>query len=501
MATRIIRINLNKSDAAICLVLVAYNFFTKYTDINTRDLSWDEPFSAFYSQYSVPQIITELFKGNNPPFYEIFLHFYTAIFGISEFALRMPSLLFSCGTVAFLYYTGARIRGKWVGIFVGLLFAMNNLQYFYSLAARMYALFSMLVAASIYFSIVAFQEPQRKKYFYALLITNTLMCYTHYFAGFVIVAEVLAWLVTVKNKLFFKNLFFVFVANAILAIPLLIVFKMRAEGFVSAFEFKPPYPEIWKNIIMNLINGLDVYQAGYTFLALGAFIYAFKCIVQFKFEFKNQYIYILLFLLFALPLFFTWYYGNTYPLFIDRYYLYATIPLFLFSAICLSVFYRPLGFIWVPFFFLYLLNIYHNNFNRLNNDYLLREWQAAALTAKQLQHESPQSIILIDPLWADLGFSYYYDRELFKEGNRYNEVLGQKNVFRIWSPDSLNHILNLNPGKQVILYCDEKAKADSLNDGNYRLLQRKGYVPDTAYYFPVCTSVIRFLPNDTMVSK
>ena len=46
MATRIIRINLNKSDAAICLVLVAYNFFTKYTDINTRDLSWDEPFSA-----------------------------------------------------------------------------------------------------------------------------------------------------------------------------------------------------------------------------------------------------------------------------------------------------------------------------------------------------------------------------------------------------------------------------------------------------------------------
>ena len=91
MATRIIRINLNKSDAAICLVLVAYNFFTKYTDINTRDLSWDEPFSAFYSQYSVPQIITELFKGNNPPFYEIFLHFYTAIFGISEFALRMPS--------------------------------------------------------------------------------------------------------------------------------------------------------------------------------------------------------------------------------------------------------------------------------------------------------------------------------------------------------------------------------------------------------------------------
>jgi mannosyltransferase len=87
---------------------MVYNFFSKYPYLNTRDLSWDEPFSAFYSQYSVSQIIKELALGNNPPFYGIFLHFYTAVFGLSEFALRMPSLLFSCVTVALLYFTGRR---------------------------------------------------------------------------------------------------------------------------------------------------------------------------------------------------------------------------------------------------------------------------------------------------------------------------------------------------------------------------------------------------------
>lgn len=106
MNSKIIKIDLNKSGLVICALLVLYNFFSKLPFIHARDLSWDEPFSAFYSQFSIPQIISEMFKGNNPPFYELFLHVYTAIFGISEYALRMPSILFSCGTVAFLYLTG-----------------------------------------------------------------------------------------------------------------------------------------------------------------------------------------------------------------------------------------------------------------------------------------------------------------------------------------------------------------------------------------------------------
>ncbi len=476
MATRIFKINLNKADIWICGTLVIYNFFSKYPFLTTRDLSWDEPFSAFYSQYSVPQIITEIFKGNNPPFYELFLHFYTAIFGLSEFALRMPSLLFSCGTVIFLYYAGTRLKGKWVGIFVALLFAFNNLQFFYSLAARMYALFSMLVAASVYLSIRCFQEPTKKKYFYWSLAVNVILCYTHYFAGFVIIAQVLGWAVTFKNKVFFKRTFFVLLANAILVLPVLFVFKMRATGFVEAFEFKPPTPEIWKNIIMNLINGLDVYRSAFTFLAIGLILYIILTIYRRKLDFRNTYYFIFLFVLFALPLASTWYFANTYPLFIDRYYLYVTIPLFLFSALCIYTFYKPLGNIWVPIFFYHIINIYYQNFNRLNTDYLLREWQGATLTAKQMHKENTNSIVLISPLWADLGFSYYYDRDLFKSPENYNENLRKDNVYRLWSGDSLTVILDQNKGKDIVFYCDESSKVDSTNNGMYRMLQRKGYV-------------------------
>lgn len=501
MAMRIVKINLSKSEFWIASILMLWNFFSKLPYITTRDLSWDEPFSAFYSQFSIPQIVTEMFKGNNPPFYEIFLHLYTALFGLSETALRMPSLLFSCATVGLLFYTGSRIKGKWVGIFVSFLFIYNNLQFFYSLAARMYALFSMLVAACIYLSVLCYQQPDRRKNFYALLIVNVVLCYTHYFSGIVILAQVVAWLFAFKNKIFFKSIFLVLVANMLLVLPLLFVFYNRAQSYTSTYNFIPPTPEIWKNVIMNLINGMDVYELGYSFLSLGFIVFVLMSAYRRKLEFKNIYYYVLLFLLFAMPLSLTWYFGNTFPLFIDRYYLYATVPMFLFFAMAVSTFFRPVGALLVPIFFLYILNTYYKSFNRLDNNYLLREWQGAALSAKEQQQAHANSIILLSPLWADLGFSYYYDRILFYSPETYNIALESRKVYRIWSSDSLIKILKHHAPLPIIYYADETAAIDSTHDGNFRLLQRVGYVKDETLFFPACTNVISLHYKDTSSAK
>jgi hypothetical protein len=384
---------------------------------------------------------------------------------------------------------------------VASLFIFNNLQFFYSLAARMYALFSMLVAASIYLSVLAKQEPDKKNHFYWLLGVNVVMCYTHYFAGFVIVAELIAWLIAFRDKLFFKRTFLVFCINLLLVIPLLLVFLTRASGFVESFGFKPPYPQIWKNMIMNLINGMEIYDAGYAFLAIGLVIYIAISLYRKKIEIRNAYNFVLLFLLFALPLAFTWYYANTYPLFIDRYYLYATLPLFLFTALCISTFYKPISSFLIPVFFFYILNIYHKNFIGFESDYMLREWQAATNTAKKFRESKSNTMILIQPLWADLGFSYYYDRSLFKSPETYNEALAQKNIFRVWSADSLVYLLDKNKGNDLVYYCDENAKVDSTNDGVYRWILRRGYVQDSALVFPVCTTVIHFHTKDSTTGK
>ena len=77
------------------IILVLINFALKIKYVSWPSLAMDEPFSVYYSQFEITTIINELSKGNNPPLFEIFLHFWTKFFGISEFSVRIPSVIFS----------------------------------------------------------------------------------------------------------------------------------------------------------------------------------------------------------------------------------------------------------------------------------------------------------------------------------------------------------------------------------------------------------------------
>ncbi|MFT5020759.1 MAG: putative membrane-bound mannosyltransferase, partial [Polaribacter sp.] len=64
--------------------------------LNSTDIAGDEPFSIFVAHFDLSEIIAYLSTGNNPPLFEVLLHFYIRVFGDSDFTLRLfPAILSS----------------------------------------------------------------------------------------------------------------------------------------------------------------------------------------------------------------------------------------------------------------------------------------------------------------------------------------------------------------------------------------------------------------------
>jgi 4-amino-4-deoxy-L-arabinose transferase-like glycosyltransferase len=175
---------------AVIGMLLILAFAVRLIGLSLDSLWFDEVFSVRAAQLSLGQIVSLTIGDVHPPFYYLLLHFWIRFFGETETAVRMLSVCFSVLTVVVVYQLAAKLFTRRTAFFAALFTAISPFQVFFAQEARMYSQLAFLSAASFYFLVLCLKDHTRTSGV-LYVISTTLLLYTHIYAVFVVMAQLL----------------------------------------------------------------------------------------------------------------------------------------------------------------------------------------------------------------------------------------------------------------------------------------------------------------------
>jgi mannosyltransferase len=118
-----------------------------------------------------------------PPLYHVILFFTIRLFGDSEIALRLPSVIMGVANIYLLYRFGTVLWDRLTGLFAAALLALAAFHIWYSQEARMYALLTLAVTACALTTVLLIKRPTRLR---AVLcgLASSASLYTHVYGIF-----------------------------------------------------------------------------------------------------------------------------------------------------------------------------------------------------------------------------------------------------------------------------------------------------------------------------
>jgi len=182
------------------LILIYVALILRIIRLDFQPLWWDEGWTVYFAVADVPTMVARTAIDIHPPFYYLILHFWTLVIGSSATSVRLFSALIGTLTIPLIFLVGRRLFGVRGGMMAALTMALAPFHIYYSQEARMYALATLLVLASVYLFLTLLEREEKGAaswidwVLYALV--TALAMYTQYYAAFIAVAQtvfLLAW--------------------------------------------------------------------------------------------------------------------------------------------------------------------------------------------------------------------------------------------------------------------------------------------------------------------
>jgi uncharacterized membrane protein len=158
-------------------VLRAFNYFDlsfMNDELSALTRTKFSSFAELFSQGIIPD--------GHPPLVQLFLYFWTAIFGYGEAMVKLPFLIISIVSLYYLYLlTKEFTKSINTSLIVTLFFACNQLHLSYSTIARMYITGFFFAVALSYYWFLWIKEYDKKNY-YLMILFAVLSAYNHHFS-------------------------------------------------------------------------------------------------------------------------------------------------------------------------------------------------------------------------------------------------------------------------------------------------------------------------------
>lgn len=207
--------------------------FVRFIALN-QSLWLDETIVAnVVNRYTFMDIIFQFSPSDfHPPLYYLLIDVWIAIFGTSEIALRLPSILFSLLAGWYVYKIGLALKSHTVGFWSSLLFLFHPLIIYYSQEARMYMMVTCFLVIATYHSIRLLKESQSRLDIVMVNLFIGLSFLTFYGSIFYIIS-LYCYLVFVQKGNLLPKIIPGFLVSLIVIFPLLLDQLIASQSLLT----------------------------------------------------------------------------------------------------------------------------------------------------------------------------------------------------------------------------------------------------------------------------
>lgn len=438
------------------------NLMLRISFLASQDIALDEPFTLFWSQQSLADIWNLAAFENNPPLHFILTHFWVNSVGLDAFWVRLPSLLFTLAGIGLIIEFVAKRKGPFAAILIGVLLSLSTENIFYSQEARAYALlflFTVLALRGIY-SII--DNPYNRRSYIELSLVNILLIYTHYLSIWIIIAEIITWLIFSCSIAAFRKSIPAIILFILGFSPLLLAALARINHMQSVDTWVPD-AEVSQlyGYINTMLNGALGSLAFILITGIGI-AYSFKNFNLSTIISKDLLIASFWFLIIYLGLFLQSIFFQS--VFIPRYLFFSSVPLFLAMVLFTD---KLISKDWLRYTALILMLIGMLPGYSLNPENHREMKQLVNYVASQ---KTSETVLVICPASFDLAYTYHAHRDIFKSPKNYRKALANQAIYPSdhldQLPDSVKSVANR------IIFLDADSKFTLPNNSILQGLER-----------------------------